>query len=60
LNLDVPRLTYQQIKQKAQNFLNTYHPSLELPVPIEEIIEFEIGLNIADNSSTTTILNDRS
>jgi len=46
LNLDVPRLTYQQIKQKAQNFLNTYHPSLELPVPIEEIIEFEIGLNI--------------
>jgi len=39
-------LTYQQIGDIAQQFLQKYHPSFDIPVPIEAIIEFELGLNI--------------
>jgi hypothetical protein len=30
----------------ASDFLATHHPAGELPIPIEEIIEFELGLDI--------------
>jgi hypothetical protein len=39
-------LTYQQIGEIAQQFLQKYHPSFDIPVPIEAIIEFKLGLNI--------------
>jgi len=44
--LDIQYLTYQQISQRAEEFLLTYHPSKQLPVPIEEIIEFKLGVDI--------------
>ena len=46
MKLRIPYLTYADIGQKAQAFLNQYHPSFEIPIPIEEIIELKIGLNI--------------
>ncbi len=44
--LDIPYLTYSDIGQRAQIFLAQYHPSLELPVPIEEIVNVKMGINI--------------
>ena len=35
-----------QLEEVALRFLKEHHPSLEPPVPIEEIIEFDLGLNI--------------
>lgn len=44
--LDIPYFTYSDIRQRAQTFLAQYHPSLELPVPIEEIVDVKMGINI--------------
>ena len=46
MKLKIPYLTYSDIGQKTINFFNEFHPSIELPIPIEEIIELKIGLNI--------------
>ncbi len=39
-------LTYRQIIKIAEGFLKEYHPKPELPIPIEEIIELELGIKI--------------
>lgn len=44
--LDIPYLNYSDIGQKAQTFLAQYHPSLVLPVPIEEVVDLKMGINI--------------
>ena len=46
LDYEIPSLDYEQIRQRAESFLQRYHPSDEIPVPIEEIVEFQLGLNI--------------
>lgn len=38
--------TDDQIRESALDFLRTYHPDDTLPVPIESIIEFDLGLDI--------------
>ena len=45
-NLHIQYLPYQQIGQRAEEFLLRYHPSRLLPVPIEEIVEFKLGVDI--------------
>lgn len=45
----VPVLSKQDIEQEAENFLKKYYPiALEkpMPIPIEEIVEFQMGLDI--------------
>ena len=42
----VPILSYEDIRSKADDFLAEFHPSREIPVPIEEIIEFQLDMNI--------------
>jgi Zn-dependent peptidase ImmA (M78 family) len=44
--IPVPHLSYEQIRTKADSFLAQYNPSEKIPVPIEEIVEFSLGLNI--------------
>lgn len=44
--ISVSRLSYEQIRAQADNFLARYNPSKKIPVPIEEIVEFSLGLNI--------------
>jgi Zn-dependent peptidase ImmA (M78 family) len=44
--ISVPRLSYEQIRVQADDFLARYNPSKKVPVPIEEIVEFSLGLNI--------------
>jgi len=45
-DLKAPFLNYAMLKTKAKAFLDQYHSSGELPIPIEEIIEFQLGINI--------------
>ncbi len=35
-----PYLTYRDIGKYAEDFLAKHHPALELPIPIEGILEF--------------------
>lgn len=44
--MPVPFLTNDQINEIAMAFLRRYHPQDSLPIPIEEIIELQLGLDI--------------
>ena len=44
--IEAPFLGYEDVGKKAAEFLRKYHPTLELPVPIEKIVEFSLGLDI--------------
>lgn len=44
--MNVPYIDDDKIYHLADNFLLTHHPSLSIPIPIEQIIEIKIGLNI--------------
>lgn len=45
--MDNPKLiTLSFVKQIANEFLNKYHPSLELPIPIEDIVELKLKIRI--------------
>jgi len=46
VSFELPRLTYAEIGRKAREFLHELHPSQEIPIPIEEIIELKLRLNI--------------
>ncbi len=42
----VPIHSYEDLRKKADEFLRNYNPSGAIPVPIEEIVEFEFDINI--------------
>lgn len=42
----VPYLHYEDLRETADDFLAEFHSSRELPIPIEEIVEFQLGMNI--------------
>jgi hypothetical protein len=42
----VRRYTFKELSRVAQDFLAAHHAGGELLVPIEEIAEFELGLDI--------------
>lgn len=46
--IKAPYLPYDRLKELAAEFLEKYHPSGEIPVPIEEIVEFEFGIDIIE------------
>jgi Zn-dependent peptidase ImmA (M78 family) len=46
LSIKAPYLPYEKLRPVAQNFLTTHHPSGVLPIPIEEIIEFQFQMEI--------------
>jgi len=41
-----PYLPHEKLRVVADEFLGKHHPSGELPVPIERIVEFKLGLDI--------------
>lgn len=45
-DVEVSNLSYENIRTVADGFLDQYHSSRKLPIPIEEIIEFQMGLNV--------------
>jgi len=46
MTFDVPYLSYDNVREYAKTFLEKYHPSPELPIPIEWIIESDLNLHI--------------
>ena len=46
MSTNVPHLTYPQLRAAAEGFLKRYHPSRKIPIPIEQIIEFQMRLDI--------------
>lgn len=40
-----PYLSYIDIGKRTEIFLQQYHPSLEIPIPVEEIIELKLELD---------------
>jgi len=43
-DFEVPYLTDEQFRQKAQEFLDQHHPEGIIPVPIEWIVEAKLGI----------------
>lgn len=41
-----PNLKFTDVAHAADNFLKNYHPSLSLPIPIEEIVEHKMKIAI--------------
>ncbi|MGE5300409.1 MAG: hypothetical protein ACM3MB_05535, partial [Acidobacteriota bacterium] len=42
----LPQGIHGDLRKKADEFLRKHHPSGDIPVPIEEIAEFDFGINI--------------
>ncbi len=42
----VPFHSYETLKRRSETFLRKYNPTAKIPVPIEEIIEFDFKINI--------------
>ena len=42
----IPIHSYEDLRKKTDEFLRTYNPTGAIPVPIEEIVEFEFNINI--------------
>ena len=45
--IKAPYLKYEMIRSIADSFLRRYHPSLELPIPIERIAENDFNICIS-------------
>ena len=45
-DIEIPFFSYEEIRNRADAFLRQYHPSREIPVSIEEIIEFQMHIDI--------------
>lgn len=39
-------LTYDDLRAEAKDFLRKYHPTDTYPVPIEEIVEFDLSIDV--------------
>ena len=41
-----PHRSYEDIRRYAEAFLDRHHPDRSLPIPIERVIEFQLGVDI--------------
>ncbi len=39
-------LSYDDLRREAEEFLSEYHKSLQIPTPIEEIVEFDLSMDV--------------
>ena len=44
--IKAPFFSYEDLRRKADEFLAQHHPDGTIPVPIEEIVEFELNMDI--------------
>lgn len=51
-----PNLRYSDVEKAANDFLHTYHPSLSLPIPIENIVEHQMKIAIFAIPNTKLLL----
>ena len=45
-DISAPYHSYEDFRRRADEFLAKYHPAATMPDPIEEIIEFQLGMDI--------------
>ncbi len=45
-DIKAPYLPCDRLRQKADAFLQAYHPALEIPVPIEKIVDNQFKIDI--------------
>ncbi len=43
---NIPVYSYEDLRRKADEFLRKYNSAGNIPIPIEEIVEFDFGINI--------------
>lgn len=46
MSFKAPVWRYEEIGAEAEKFLEEYHPEGSIPIPIDAIVEFQLGLNI--------------
>jgi hypothetical protein len=46
MSISIPYLSHDALRRAAANFLLEYHVAGTIPVPIEEIVEFQLGFDI--------------
>ena len=46
MKLNLPRYTYSEVGRIANNFLKEHHPSLDIPIPVEDILDLKMGFHI--------------
>lgn len=44
--ITAPFYSYEDIRRRADAFLGTHHAVASIPIPIEEIVEFRLGIDI--------------
>jgi hypothetical protein len=44
--ITAPYFSYEDLRRRATEFLARYHPAASVPVPVEEIVEFQLGIDI--------------
>lgn len=44
--IKVQWLEYEEIHNKAEEFLNTHHPERTLPIPIHDIVDLQLGIHV--------------
>ncbi len=44
--IQAPFFSYEEIRRKADDFISRYHPEGAIPIPIEEIVEFQLKMDI--------------
>lgn len=44
--MDIPYISDDQIFHTVNSFLKSHHPSLRIPIPIDDIVEFKLKLTI--------------
>ena len=49
--LEIPILSYDNLRSIATRFLNEHHPKGGLPIPIERIVEYELNIDISPEMS---------
>lgn len=58
IGIRVERLNYDRLEKRAEAFIEKHHPSREIPIPIEEIIDVRLRIDIVPIPGLTKVLSD--
>lgn len=56
LGFTAPYHSYDDLRRQADAFLANHHPAGTIPVPIEEIIEFQLSIDIVPMPGLHTLI----
>jgi len=55
-DIRAPHYSYEDLRWRAEEFLAKYHPAGTIPIPIEEIVEFQLGMDIVPMQGPHTLI----